>query len=62
MRNGNLKNKLWKTEYLAKDHSEELQINGNTILTVKQFKYLGSTFQENGSSDLETEKRISETR
>jgi hypothetical protein len=30
-----------KTEYLGTDHSGELQINGNTILTVKQFKYLG---------------------
>jgi hypothetical protein len=39
-----------------------LQINGNTIPTVKQFKYLGSIVQENGSSDLEIDKRISETR
>jgi hypothetical protein len=29
-------------EYLGRDHSEELQINGNTILTVKQFKHFGS--------------------
>jgi hypothetical protein len=27
-------------EYLGTDNSEELQINGNTIPTVKQFKYL----------------------
>jgi hypothetical protein len=35
-----------KTEYLSTDHSEELQINRNTIPTVKQFKYLGSVVQE----------------
>jgi hypothetical protein len=51
-----------KTEYLGKDHSEEFQINGNTIPTVKQFMYLGSLVIENDSSDLEIEKRISETR
>jgi uncharacterized lipoprotein YehR (DUF1307 family) len=45
-----------KTEYLDTDHSEELQINGNTISTVKQCKYLGSIVQENKSSDLEIEK------
>jgi hypothetical protein len=39
-----------------------LQINGNTIPTVKQLKYWGSIVQENGSSDLEIEKNISETR
>jgi hypothetical protein len=39
-----------------------LKINGNTIPTVKQLKYLGSIVQENGSSDLEIDKRISETR
>jgi hypothetical protein len=36
-----------KKESLGTDHSEELQ-----IATVKQFRYLGSTVQENGSSDL----------
>jgi hypothetical protein len=51
-----------KTEYLGTDHSEELQINGNTIPTVKRFKYLGETVQVNGSSDLEIEERISETK
>jgi hypothetical protein len=51
-----------KTEYLGTVHSEELQINGKAIRTVKQFKYLGSVVQENGPSDLEIEKRISETR
>jgi hypothetical protein len=45
--------------YLGTDHSEEFQINGNTIPTVKHF---GSIVQENGSADLEVEKRISETR
>jgi hypothetical protein len=49
-------------EYLRKDHLEDLQINGNTIPIAEQFKYLGSTVQENGSSDTEIEKRISETR
>jgi hypothetical protein len=29
-----------KKEYFSTDHSEELQINGNTIPTVKQFMYL----------------------
>jgi hypothetical protein len=49
-------------EYLGTDHSEELQINGNIIPTAKQFQYLGSVVQENGSSDFENEKGISETR
>jgi phage gp16-like protein len=51
-----------KTEYLGTDHSEEFQTNGNTIPTVKRFKYLGSKVQENDSYDLDTEERISETR
>jgi hypothetical protein len=38
-----------------------LQINGNKITTVNQFKYLGSIVQENGSSDLKIEKKISKT-
>jgi hypothetical protein len=37
-------------------------MNGNTIPTVKQFKYFGSTVQENTSSDLEINKSICETR
>jgi hypothetical protein len=44
-------------EYLGTDHSDELKINGNTIPTVKRFKYLGSVVQENGSSHLEIEKK-----
>jgi hypothetical protein len=48
-----LKINYGKTQYLDKDHSKELQINGNTIPIVKQFKYFGSIVQENGSSDLE---------
>jgi hypothetical protein len=51
-----------KTEYLGKDHTQDLQVNDNIIPTVKQFKYLGSIVQDNGSSDHEIEKRISETR
>jgi hypothetical protein len=51
-----------KTEYLGTDHTEDLQVNGYIIPIVKQFKYLGSIVQDNGSSDLEIEKRISETR
>jgi hypothetical protein len=47
-----------KAEYLGTDHSEELQINGNTLPTVKQFKYLGSIIQENGSSGVEIKKRV----
>jgi hypothetical protein len=35
-----------KTEYLGTDHSEELQISGNTTPTVKQFKYLRSKMQK----------------
>jgi hypothetical protein len=31
-----------KTEYLGTHHTEDLQVNGNIIPTVKQFKYLGS--------------------
>jgi hypothetical protein len=57
-----LKINYGKTEYLGTDHTEELQVNGNKIPTVKQFKYLGSAVQDNGSSELEIEKRISETR
>jgi hypothetical protein len=51
-----------KTEYLGNDHSEKLQIDGNTNTTVKECKYLGSILQDNGSSDLGIEKKISETR
>jgi hypothetical protein len=40
-----------KMKYLGTDHSEKLQINKNTIQTVKQFKCLGSVVQENDSSD-----------
>jgi hypothetical protein len=40
-----------------------LQINRNIIPTVKQFKYcFESIVQENGSTELKTEKRISERR
>jgi hypothetical protein len=44
-------------EYLGSDHSEELKISGNTIPTVKHFKYFGSIAQEDGSTDLEIEKK-----
>jgi hypothetical protein len=44
-----------KFAHLGAGHSEELQINENTIPTVKQFEYLGLTIQENGSSELEIE-------
>jgi hypothetical protein len=57
-----LKINYGKTDYLGTDRSEELQINGNTIPTVNQFKYMESIIQENGSSDFEIEKRISETK
>jgi hypothetical protein len=57
-----LKINYGKTECLGTDHTEDLQFHGNIIPTVKQFKYLGSIVQDNGSSGLETEKRISETR
>jgi hypothetical protein len=40
-----LKINYGKTEYLGTDHSEELQINGNTIPTLKEFMYLGSVVQ-----------------
>jgi hypothetical protein len=49
-------------EYLGTDHSEELQIKRNIIPTGELFKHLGPIVQENGSSDFEIEKRISETR
>jgi hypothetical protein len=39
------------------DHTEELQVNRNIIPAVKEFKYLGSIVQDNGSSDLEIEKK-----
>jgi hypothetical protein len=60
LRNGDLNYE--QTEYLGTEHSEELQIDGNTIPPVIEFEYLGSIFQENGSSDLEFEERIGETR
>jgi hypothetical protein len=41
-----LKINYGKTEYLGTDRSEELQIYGNTILTVKEFKCVGSIVQE----------------
>jgi hypothetical protein len=53
-----LKIKCGKTEYLGTDHSGKLKINGNKIPVVKQLKYLGSIFQEKGSSVLEIEKKI----
>jgi hypothetical protein len=37
-----LKINYGKTEYLGTDHTEDLQVNGNIIPTVKHFKYLGS--------------------
>jgi hypothetical protein len=50
-------------EYLGTDYSEDSQITWNTIPAVKQSKYFGSIIQENGLSDLETEKNwISGTR
>jgi hypothetical protein len=57
-----LKINYGKMEYLSTDNSEELKINGNKIPTVKHLKCLGSIVQQNGSSDLEIAKRISETR
>jgi hypothetical protein len=39
-------------------HSEELKINVNTIPSVKQFKYLGSVVQENGSLTLKLKKGL----
>jgi hypothetical protein len=57
-----LKINYGKTEYLVTHHLEELQIDGNTIPAVKLFTYLRSVVQENGSSDLEIGKRISEIR
>jgi hypothetical protein len=35
MRNGDLK-EYGKTEYFVRDHSKELQIDGNTIETIKK--------------------------
>jgi hypothetical protein len=46
-----------KTEYLCNYHSEELKINGNKITTLRQYKYLGSIFQDNCSSYLGIEKK-----
>jgi hypothetical protein len=40
-----LKINYGKTEYLGTDYSKKLQIYGNTIPAVKQFKYLGSIFK-----------------
>jgi hypothetical protein len=46
-----------KMEYSGTDHSEELQISGSTIPTVKHFKYFESIVQENGSTDLEIDRK-----
>jgi hypothetical protein len=40
-----LKINYGKTEYLGTDHSEELQMIGNTIPSAKEFTYLGSVVQ-----------------
>jgi hypothetical protein len=53
-----LKINYGKMEYFGRDQSEEVQINGNTIPTVKKFKCLGSRVQENGSSDPEIKKKL----
>jgi hypothetical protein len=38
-------------------------MNGNTIPSAKQFRYLGSIIQENGSSELDIKKKkINETK
>jgi hypothetical protein len=47
-------------EYLSKNPLDELDINGNKIKTVEN-KYLGSALQDNGSSHIDIEKRISKT-
>jgi hypothetical protein len=48
----------YKTEYLGSDHSEEFQIDGNTIQTVKQFNYLGSLVQENKKAHDSVRKEV----
>jgi hypothetical protein len=44
------------TEYLGTDHSEELQINGNRIPTVKQFKHWDQWFKRMAYLTLKLEK------
>jgi hypothetical protein len=39
------------------EETGKLQSDGNIIPTLNQFMYLGSTVQENGSSDLEINKK-----
>jgi hypothetical protein len=57
-----LKRSYGKREYSGTVHSDELQINGNTIAAAKQFKCFGSIVQENSSSVPEIGKSSSETR
>jgi hypothetical protein len=60
MRNGWLKINYGKTEYLGRDHADNLQINWNTIPAVKHFRYLGSVIQEYSSPTLKLKKRMNE--
>jgi hypothetical protein len=46
---------------ISTNPSCKLEINRNKLRTVKNFKYLGEVLKDNGSSNDEIEKRISET-
>jgi hypothetical protein len=51
-----------KMKYLSTNPTDEVETSGNKIKTIRNFKYLGSLLQDNGSSDGEIEKRISKMR
>ena len=49
-----------KTEYLGcNEHQDaEIQLQGETVKTVKTFTYLGSTLAEDGERDAEVNHRV----
>ena len=50
-----------KTEYLwinGGNDNETVKIENTKVPRVKEFKYLGSTVQENGSCEREAKKRL----
>ena len=50
------------TEYLSTDSSDIQEINGMKIRIAQNFKYLWSIIQRNGSSNVDTERWIIESK
>ena len=51
-----------KTEHMTTGTEENIYIDGHKIESVSAFKYLGSILEKNGSSEIEIEKRVSDSR